>query len=149
MLNTLCDYFLLKEVIKITGKSTRYYLSNHKEKIIVLRHARYIERNCIEYKYRKQLTDLYNMIPLKEFAEYVTLARGPLEERYEFMKTHNKMIFFDYKEIENIIYIAIDEELKHLLKNYTPFIVSTKEDYRKENVLAYYSFADFYIGFWK
>ncbi len=149
MLNTLCDYYLLKEVTKITGKNAKYYVSTFKEKIIVLRHTRYIERNCIEYKYRKYLTDLYNMIPLKEFAEHITLPRGPLEERYEFMKKNNKMIFFDYTEVENIIYIAIDEELKNLLKKYTPFIISTKEDYVKENIIAYYQFAGFYIGFWK
>ena len=149
MLNTLCDYFILKEVVQITGKPTHYYLIHHRKKIIVLRHIRYIERNCIEYEYRKDLTDLYNMIPLKEFAEHITLSRGALEERYEFMKKNNNMIFFDYVEVENIIYIAIDEELKNLLKKYTPFIISTKVDYVKENIIAYYQFAGFYIGFWK
>lgn len=149
MLNTLCDYFLLKEVVKVTDKPTNYYLCNHKEKIMVLRHARYIHRDCIEYKHRKNLTDLYNMIPLKEFAEHITLPRGPLEDRYEFMRKNNNMIYFDYTEVENIIYIAIDEELKNLLKKYTPFIVSTKEDYKKDDIVAYYHFAGFYIGFWK
>lgn len=149
MLNTLCDYFLLKEVVKVTDKPTNHYLCNHKEKIMVLRHARYIHRDCIEYRYRKNLTDLYNMIPLKEFAEHITLPRGPLEDRYEFMRKNNNMIYFDYTEVENIIYIAIDEELKHLLKKYTPFIVSTKEDYKKDDIVAYYHFAGFYIGFWK
>lgn len=149
MLNTLCNYFLLKEVTKVTGKNTKYYLSNFKDKIIVLRHVRYIERNCVEFKYRKQLTDLYNMIPLKHFAEHITLPRGPLEKQYDFMKKNNKMIFFDYLELENMIYIAIDEELKQLLKKYTPFIISIKDDYNHDDVVAYYRFAGFFIGFWK
>ena len=149
MLNTLCNYFLLKEVTKITGKSTKHYLCNFKEKIIVFRHARYIERNCIEYRYRKDLTDLYNLIPLKEFAKHITLPRGPLEERYEFMKKNNNSIYFDFIEVENIIYISIDEELKNLLKKYTPFIISIKDDYKSDEIVAHYQFAGFYIGFYK
>lgn len=146
---TLCDYFLLKEVTKITGKSTNYYLSTHKDEIIVLRHARYIKRNCIEYKHRSKLTSLYNLIPLKELAEKLTLARGPLEDRYEFMKKHNNLIYFNYVEVENIVFIEIDETLKRLLEEYEPFIISIKEDYEKYCLATFYHFAGFYIGFWK
>lgn len=148
MFNTLCDYFLLKEVTKVTSKNTKHYASNFKEKIIVLRHARYIKRDCIEYKYRKDLTDLYNMIPLKEFADCINISKGPLEQKIEFMRIHNTMTFFEYKEIEGITYIYVDEELKQLLKKYTPFIAFIGDDYTKIGVKAYYYFAGYCIGFY-
>ena len=148
MLNTLCDYFLLKEVVKITGKTTSYFCSNYRERIIVLRHTRYIERSCIDYKHRKNLTDLYNLIPLKELEEHIKITKGPLEQKIEFMRIHNSMIFFGYKEIEKITYISVDDELKGLLKINTPFIAYIGEDYSSMRAKAYYYFAGYCIGFY-
>ena len=48
MLNTLDNYFLLKEVIKVTNRPKEYYINNSKDNIIVLRHDRYIEKKYIE-----------------------------------------------------------------------------------------------------
>lgn len=47
MLNTLDDYYLLKEVIRATGYSINHYRIKFKEDIIILRHDRYIKKNAL------------------------------------------------------------------------------------------------------
>lgn len=145
---TLDEYFLLKEVVKATGETTEYYTYHFKEKITILRHARYIKRECIEFRYRKNLTELYNCIPLKELAQKIGLSKGPLENKLEFMKKHNNMVYFEFKELDNIVYVVIDDELKRLLNNYTSFIVKTNEDYTTFNIKGYYHFCGYVIGFY-
>ena len=95
MLNTLDNYFLLKEVIKVTNRPKEYYINNFKDNIIVLRHDRYIEKKYIEYKYRSKLSDLYNHIPLKDFSDYIGLTMGLLEKRIKFMKDNQSIRIFD------------------------------------------------------
>lgn len=145
---TLDEYFLLKEVTKITKRTTEHYIYKYKDEIYILRHARYIKRECVEYKYRKELTDLYNCIPLKELSQKIGLSKGPLESKIEFMKKHNNMVYFEFKELDNIIYIIIDDELKALLNDYTSFIVKTTEDYTNINIKFYYHFCGYVLGFY-
>lgn len=150
MLETLDNYYLLKEVVKETNTNIGFYSYKFKEDIIVLRHTRYIKRDCIEFRYRKKLTDLYGHIPLKEFAEYVTISRGVLESKVDFMKKHKNIELFEYREIDNTLYVVVDDELKRLLaSNLTPFIISTNSEYTEKDVVASKYFANYCIGFYK
>ena len=145
---TLDDYFSFKEVLKITKRTKVYYDHNFKSETIIIRHTKYIKRSVIEYKYREQLTDLFNLIPLRHFSEHVGLSKGTLEKRIDFMKRHNTLDIFEYREIENILYIVVDEEMKGLLKEYTPFVVSINNDYSQYDIKKIKTFADFAIGFY-
>lgn len=147
MLHTLDEYFLLKEVIKVTGKSMAFYLANFKNEIIVSRHDRYIKKNCIEYRYRNKITDLYNHIPLKDFSNHIGLYRGALEKDIYFMKKYNVEIF-PYTELENKIYVIVDDELKEYLKVYTPFIAYSYKDYSDLDIKVWKMFASKIIGFY-
>lgn len=148
MLNTLDNYFLLKEVIKVTNRPKEYYINNFKDNIIVLRHDRYIEKKYIEYKYRSKLSDLYNHIPLKDFSDYIGLTMGLLEKRIKFMKDNQSIRIFDYAEIENKLYVIVDDELKHYLKNYTAFIVHTFKNYKGCEIKFSKLFSTYIIGFY-
>lgn len=147
MLNTLDDYYLLKEVIRVTGYSVNHYRIKFKEDIIILRHDRYIKKKCIEYRFRSKLTDLYNHIPLKEFSDYLGLYRGSLEKEIDFMKKNNVKLF-DYTEIENKVYIVIDDELKKYLKKYTAFIMHTFKSYENCDIKFSKLFSTRLIGFY-
>lgn len=147
MLDTLDDYYLLKEVIRITNNSINHYRIKFKEDIIILRHDRYIKKKCIDYRFRSKLTDLYNHIPIREFREYLGLYQGDLEKDIEFMKKNNVKLF-DYTEIENKRYIIVDDELKEYLKRYTGFIMHTFKSYENCDIKFSKLFGTRLIGFY-
>lgn len=144
---TLDNYFLLKEVTEKTGNEKHYYVKNFKDKIIVLRHLRYISKCCIPYSQRGKLTELYNHIPLSEFVENINLDRRAIEQRIDFMEKHNVTIF-NYNIVNNVIFIVVDDELKHYLKHYTPFVMYTNKDYSDCDIKFVKCFADYLIGFY-
>ena len=108
----------------------------------------YSEKKYIEYKYRSKLSDLYNHIPLKDFSDYIGLTMGLLEKRIKFMKDNQSIRIFDYAEIENKLYVIVDDELKHYLKNYTAFIVHTFKNYKGCEIKFSKLFSTYIIGFY-
>jgi len=148
MLIILDEYYLLKEVIAVTRKTASYYVCNYQEKIITIKHTRYIKRDVIAHKYRKRLTNLYNHIPIKTFCEYIGISYLYLKGKVDFMKKYKNVEFFKYKEIGKSIYIIVDNELKKYLERYTPFRIHIKNDYEHMNIKASKSFANYIIGFY-
>jgi|GEM_PF-1852277 len=148
MITILDEYYLLKEVIDVTKKSTSYYICNYSSKIITIKHIRYIKKECIELRYRKKLTNLQNHIPIKTFCEYIGISYLYLKGKVDFMKKYKNVEFFKYKEIRKSIYIVVDSELKRYLLKYKPFKICIKGDYGHMKIKASKTFANYIIGFY-
>lgn len=149
MLKILDDYYLLKEVTKVTNKTTSHYVWKYREKIITVNKLRYIRRECVKKEDRKKLSNLYNHIPVRLFCDHIGLYKNIIEKKIGFMKDHDhKIEIFKYKEIEDYTYIVVDNNLKRCLQKYVPFVIYTNQDYKDIEVRASVPFANYTIGFY-
>jgi hypothetical protein len=149
MIDTLDEYFLLQEVVRKTDKHAIYYRRNCNDHIITILHNRYIKRKCLPYSQREKMTSLYNCIPLTLFAEYLCCSKKTLIKRIDFMKKNPNIKYFDFKEIEAVTYIEVDDDIKNLVKKYSGVILEMNNECKKFNIKHNRFFGDLNIGFWE
>lgn len=128
MIRLLENLALLKEVDEIEGAT---YSSDdlrrlHPSSIVVIRHNSYIYRDVLCDHTKERITNLDDYVPMGEFVEQVKIQKSLLRSRIDFMEATGSR-FFDYMKVGNILFIRLDEEFKHLMQHYQPFLASLRD----------------------
>ena len=145
MIRLLDGLVLLKEIdcIKEAKYSSAELKKLYPEKIVVIRHTSYIYRDVLCYEVKKKITPLDNYIQLGEFADFASINKSLFSKRVKFMKKTGVKLF-EYLSLADIHFIKLDNEFKHLLQNYQPFLANL-QDYELEHCKL---IGDLKIGFY-
>lgn len=125
MIRLLEGLALLKEVDEIDGAiySAAQLKKIRSDDIVVIRHTSYIYRSALCEVARDSVTNLDDYVPLGELVDHLNIHKNLIRERINFMRKTGARLF-DYMMVSGIQFIRIDDELKHLLQNYQPFLAT-------------------------
>jgi len=146
MIRILDGLVLLKEVAEIRGKeySVAQIKKIHANKIVIIRHTAYIYKEVLCEQAQREVTSLDGYVPLGELVDYLSVQKSIFHERIDFMQKTGAE-FFDYKIVCGMQYVKIDDEFRHLLENYQPFLAKLGD---ASNVVACRLLGDLKIGFY-
>lgn len=147
MIRFLDGLCLLKEVDTIEG--VMYNSSQLRrlfpEKIVVIRHASYIYRDCLCDVARARVTNLDDYVNMGDLSERVSIRNEIFSSRIRSMKKNENIKFFDFLEVCNIYFIKIEKEVKSMFENYQPFYAKLEE---LDNLSGLTTLGDIKIGFY-
>lgn len=146
----LDEYYLLNDIVKKSGKSSRFFIRNFEDRTKTIKRKKFIHKSCIcNLELKEEPCSLKNLYPLSAFASLLHIKQCYLQKRVEIMKINKKIQFFEFKEIEKIVFIVLDDELKIYLSTLTPFIMGLNESIQTyKSIKAYKQIAHLQIGFY-
>lgn len=145
MIRSLDGLALLKEIdtlhLDYTSKELK---EKQKDKLVVIKHTSFIYKEVLCEVAREKVTDLSDYIHIGELADQLSIHKNALIRRIEFSrKTGTKL--FDWKKINNMYFVKVDQDLKFLLQNYQPFVACFND---VDNIVHCRLFGDLKIGFY-
>ena len=146
MIRFLDDLVLLKEVDDIAGaKHNSTQLKKlYPEKIIIIRRTSFIYRDVLCETAKAAVTPLDDYVQLGALIENMRISKNQFLKRLRFMeKTGTKI--FDYIKLNNIYFIKITQEFKHLAQNFQPFVANYDD---ASNLVHCLLLGDLKIGFY-
>lgn len=146
MIPNMSGLVLLKEIEKVKNLKydTNTLRKKYPNKIVVIRRKAYIKKDILCDEVLQNTTDLTDYIPLGLMSEILSIKAELLFNRIKFMEATNS-ILFQYKKIEGIYFIKLQEEMKYLFMNFQPFLAT----FNDTNNLRYCRLlGDIKIGFY-
>lgn len=128
MIRLLDGLVVLKEIDEVDGISytSAYFKKKYNRNIVYIRRVAYIYAHVLPEEILSKVTILDDYIPLGELVEHISIQKSLIMDRIKFMSNTGAKLFC-HKLIGGVWFINVDDEFKHLLQNYQPFLLTLKD----------------------